>query len=69
MVSDWDKLTNRLKQEIEQQLRNNHSAREQGLVKIDLTILAGVTGPILWMVDSKKVEPGSRAKELLLGRD
>lgn len=66
MVSDWDKLTNRLKQEIEQQLRNNHSAKEQGLVKIELTILAGCDGPVLWIVDSHKIEPGSRARELLL---
>lgn len=67
MINDWDKLINRMKQEIETQLRNNHSAKEQGLVKMDVTILAGSNGPILWMVDSKKVEPGSRARELLLG--
>lgn len=67
MVSDWDKLTNRLKQEIETQLRNNHSAREQGLVKVSVTFLAGCSGPILWEVDSRKIEPGSRARELLLG--
>lgn len=66
MVSDWDKLTNRLKQEIETQLRN-HNDKRQGLVKIELTVLAGCDGPILWMVDSRKIEPGSRARELLLG--
>lgn len=67
MVTDWDKFINRIKAEIETQLRNNHTAKDQGLVKVDVVILAGSDGPILWMVDSKKVEPGSRAKELLLG--
>lgn len=67
MVTEWDKLINRMKQEIESQLRNNHSAKEQGMVKLDIVIIAGANGPILWMVDGRKIEPGSRAKELLLG--
>lgn len=66
MITDWQKLINRLQQEIESQLRNNHSARDQGMVIVELRLLAGCDGPILWMVDSKKIEPGSRARELLL---
>jgi hypothetical protein len=66
LITDWDKLINRMKQEIDTQLRNNNSAKEQGMVKLDITILAGCNGPILWMVDSKRIEPGTRAKELLL---
>lgn len=67
MISDWDKLINRMKQEIEAQLRNNHSTREQGVVKLNVTLLACCDGPMVWEVSGKKVEPGGRAREFLAG--
>lgn len=61
----WEHLINRLKQEVDYQLRNNNSRKDEGVVYLEVRILAGESEPILWMVDGKKVEPGTKAKSLL----
>lgn len=61
----WQQLFNRLQQEVEHQLRNNNGAKDQGVVKINLTMLADISRPLVWTVEGRKIEPSSKAKELL----
>lgn len=62
----WQQLVNRITQEVEYQLRNNNGAKEQGVVYINLKLLADCNRPLTWIVvDGKRIEPSSRAKELL----
>jgi len=65
MITNWQKLINRIEQEIESQLRNNNSDKGQCVVKVVVCMLAGVNGPDLWIVSSTKIEPGTKARALL----
>lgn len=64
-MAQWQHFLNRLQQEIEYQLRNNNSRKEQGIVLLKIEVLAGIDEPVLWTVEGKKVEPGGKAKSLL----
>lgn len=64
MIPDWEKLVNRVKSEVDYRLGNNNTGK--GIVAVTLTMLMDCEGkPMVWTIDSKKVEPGSRAKDLL----
>lgn len=65
MTQKWDELILRMQQEISYQLRNNNQAKEQGIVRITLVLLADIQEPIVWELEGKKIEPSSRAKALL----
>lgn len=67
MISNihWQQLFNRLQQEVEHQLRNNNGAKDQGVVVINLKIMANISRPLVWTVEGHKIEPSSKAKELL----
>ena len=64
MITDWDKIINRIKSEVGYRLGN--TGKEQGVVSVRLTMMLDCDGkPIVWTVESKKIEPGFRARELL----
>lgn len=65
MITNWQKLINRIEQEVQHQLRNNNSDKDQGVVKVSVTLLAGVNGPDLWEVTATRIEPGAKARALL----
>lgn len=65
MIDNWTLLRNRIESEVAQQLRNNNGNKEQGVVKVNVTMLIDLVQPIIWQVDSKRIEPSSKAKALL----
>lgn len=65
MIDNWQLLRKRVEAEVQQQLRNNNGNKDQGVVKINITMLVDLCQPIVWEVDSKRVEPGSKARALL----
>lgn len=65
MISKWDDLVCRIKQEVAYQLRNNNGAKDQGIVKITVVLLAGMDAPLVWEVEGKKIEPTQKARSLL----
>lgn len=68
MITDWDKIINRIKSEVGYRLGNNNSRKDQGCVSVRLTMILDCDNkPIVWTVESKRIEPGFRARELLTG--
>lgn len=65
MIDNWTLLRNRIESEVQQQLRNNNGNKDQGVVKVNITMLIDLCQPIIWQVDSKRIEPSSKAKALL----
>ena len=65
MTTNWQQLINRIRQEVQYQLRNNNGAKEQGIVRVTVVMLMDIEQPIVWEVESRKIEPGSRARGLL----
>lgn len=65
MIDNWTLLRNRIESEVAQQLRNNNGNKDQGVVKINITMLMDLCQPIIWQVDGKRIEPSSKAKALL----
>ena len=64
MISDWDKIINRIKSEVAYKLGTGKS--EGSVVALRLMLMIDCNGnPLLWTVEGKKIEPGYRAKELL----
>lgn len=66
MVTDWDKIIQRIRSEVAYRLGNNNGHKDSGVVSVRLCLLLDCDNkPIVWTVESKRVEPGNRAKELL----
>lgn len=68
MISEWDKLINRVRLETSQRLgiHKNGDTRSNAIVAIKAVIFVDCNGtPIHWMVESSNVEPASRAKGLI----
>ncbi len=68
MITEWDKLVNRIKLETNQRLTKQRANgnHPQAVVAIKVSMLMDCNGdPITWIVDSANVEPAARAKTLL----
>lgn len=66
MLSNWDKLIERIKSETRFRNGSHPSKQEQRLTAIRLTMLVDCNGcPISWIVQSNQVEPGNGAMRLL----
>lgn len=76
MITDWDKIIQRIRSEVDfrlgmtgahRQNGSNQAIKKEGaIVGITITMLVDCDNrPLVWTVESKRVEPGSRAKELL----
>lgn len=65
MITDWDKIINRIKSEVAQKLGNT-STPENGIVLVRLTAMLDHRGnPTIWTVESKSIEPKLKARLLL----
>lgn len=64
-MTQWEQLISRIQQEVAYQLRNNNGAKDQGIVRVNLVVLMDIKEPLIWELESKKIEPSSRAKALL----
>jgi hypothetical protein len=61
----WDGVIRRICNEAEYRLKNNGS---DGVAVISLNVLVGNDGkPIAWTVDGKRIEPSSRARDIMEG--
>jgi hypothetical protein len=68
VITEWDKLVNRIRLETGQRLKNQHlnGTQAQAVVAISVSLLVDCEGnPLTWIVESSNVEPGARAKTLL----
>lgn len=66
MITDWDKIIQRIRSEVAFRLGNNNGHKDQGAVIVKLVMVLDCDNrPLVWTLTSGKVEPGSRAKELL----
>ena len=68
MITEWDKLINRIKLETNQRLgiHKNNGVRAQTVVAVKVAVLVDCDGnPMAWTVESSNVEPAARAKALL----
>lgn len=66
MITDWDKIIQRIRSEVAYRLGNNNTHKDSGVVSVKLCLLLDCNNkPIVWTVESRKVEPGGRAKELI----
>jgi hypothetical protein len=62
----WDGVINRICEEARYRLKNNGSSKSVAI--ISLNVLIGVDGnPIVWTVEGKRVEPTSKARDILMG--
>lgn len=64
-MTQWEQLISRVQQEVAYQLRNNNGAKDQGVVRVTLVLLMDIKEPLIWEVESRKIEPSSKAKALL----
>lgn len=66
VITDWDKIIQRIRSEVAFRLGNNNGHKDQGAVIVKLVMVLDCDNkPLVWTLTSGKVEPGSRAKELL----
>lgn len=66
MVADWDKIIQRIRSEVAYRLGNNNSHKDSGTVIVSVVMMLDCDNrPLVWTIESRKVEPGARAKELL----
>lgn len=68
MITEWDKLVNRIRLETTQRLNHqrNNGTHAQAVVAVKVSLLVDCEGnPLAWCVESSNVEPGARAKTLL----
>lgn len=68
MITDWDKLINRIRLETGQRLthQRNNGTQAQAVVAIKISVLVDCEGnPLTWTMESSNVEPGARARTLL----
>lgn len=64
MITDWDKIINRIKSEVAYKLGTSKSTGS--VVALRLMLMIDCDGnPLIWTVEGKKIEPGYRAKELM----
>lgn len=61
----WDGVIRRICDEAAYRLKNNGS---DGVAVINLNVMVGNDGkPIAWTVESKRVEPSNKARDILTG--
>ena len=64
----WNKVIDNVNKETRWRLQNSGTFSEsQGIIIVDLCLVLGADGiPMLWTVESKRVQPGHKAKEAIL---
>lgn len=65
MITEWDKLSNRVKLEVSKKVSNGRDSTKT-LIAVNIALLVDCDGnPLVWTISSDSVEPLSKAKTLL----